>query len=62
MEGKLVMDTTDDRWFTQTLDKMGEEKGMAFMKKLAAQKPHFRRGHTLLASTEGRNPQAPQKD
>jgi iron(III) transport system substrate-binding protein len=47
-KGKLVMDTTDDRWFTQTLDKMGEEKGMAFMKKLAAQKPNFRRGHTLM--------------
>ncbi|MFQ5684632.1 MAG: ABC transporter substrate-binding protein [Candidatus Binatia bacterium] len=46
--GKLVMDTTDDRWFTQTLDKWGEEKGMAFMKKLAAQKPDFRRGHTLM--------------
>lgn len=47
-KGKLVMDTTDDRWFTQTVDKMGEEKGMAFMKKLAAQKPNFRRGHTLM--------------
>ncbi|MFQ5683144.1 MAG: ABC transporter substrate-binding protein [Candidatus Binatia bacterium] len=47
-KGKLVMDTTDDRWFTETVDKMGEEKGMAFMKKLAAQKPNFRRGHTLM--------------
>lgn len=47
-KGQLVMDTTDDRWFTTTLDKMGEEKGMAYMKKLAAQKPHFRRGHTLM--------------
>jgi len=46
--GKLVMDTTDDRWFTQTLDKWGEERGMAYMKKLAAQKPDFRRGHTLM--------------
>jgi iron(III) transport system substrate-binding protein len=45
---KLVMDTTDDRWFTQTLDKWGEEKGFAYMKKLALQKPHFRRGHTLM--------------
>jgi len=42
------MDTTDDRWFTQTVDKMGEERGMAFMKRLAAQKPNFRRGHTLM--------------
>lgn len=47
-KGKLVMDTTDERWFTQTLDKMGEERGMAFMKKLAAQKPQFRRGHTMM--------------
>lgn len=47
-KGKLVMDTTDERWFTQTLDKMGEERGMAYMKKLAAQEPQFRRGHTMM--------------
>lgn len=47
-KGNLVMDTTDERWFTQTLDKMGEERGMAYMKKLAAQKPQFRRGHTMM--------------
>ncbi len=45
---RYYMDTTDDRWFTQTLDKWGEEKGIAYMKKLAAQKPDFRRGHTLM--------------
>jgi len=44
----LVMDTTDERWFTQTLDKLGEERGLAYMKKLAAQKPQFRRGHTMM--------------
>ncbi|MEE9550987.1 MAG: extracellular solute-binding protein, partial [Candidatus Binatia bacterium] len=47
-KNKLVMDTTDERWFTQTLDKMGEERGLAYMKKLAAQKPQFRRGHTMM--------------
>ncbi len=47
-KGKLVMDTTDERWFTQTLDKMGEERGLAYMKKLAAQEPQFRRGHTMM--------------
>jgi ABC-type Fe3+ transport system substrate-binding protein len=46
--GKLVMDQREERWFTYTLDKMGEEKGMEFMRKLAAQKPEFRRGHTLM--------------
>ena len=45
---RYYIDTTDDRWFTQTLDKWGEEKGIAYMKKLAAQKPDFRRGHTLM--------------
>src|SRR5205823_6059831 len=31
------------------LDYMGREKGMAFMRSLAAQEPQFRRGHTLLS-------------
>ncbi len=44
---KLVMDPQDYRWFAYTLDKWGEEKGLEFMKKLAAQRPHFRPGHSL---------------
>ncbi|MDP2601833.1 MAG: extracellular solute-binding protein [Deltaproteobacteria bacterium] len=44
---KLVMDPQDYRWFAYTLDKMGEEKGIDFMKRLAGQRPHFRPGHTL---------------
>lgn len=44
---KLVMDPQDYRWFAYTLEKMGEEKGLEFMKRLAAQRPQFRGGHSL---------------
>lgn len=47
-KGKLVMDRHDDRWFTYTMDKMGEERGLDFMERLAAQKPELRAGHTLM--------------
>ncbi|MBI4490718.1 MAG: extracellular solute-binding protein [Deltaproteobacteria bacterium] len=46
--GKLVMDQEDFRWFAMVLDKWGEEKGLKYMKALAAQKPGMRRGHTLI--------------
>lgn len=44
---QLIMDPEDYRWFAYVLDKTGEEKGLAFMKELAAQRPQFRPGHTL---------------
>lgn len=47
-KGKLVMDQEDFRWFAMVLDKWGEEKGLNYMKALAAQKPGRRRGHTLI--------------
>lgn len=37
------------RWFAYTLDKLGEEKGLGFMKRLAARKLSFRHGDTLIA-------------
>jgi len=42
------MDSKDYRWFMLTMKKMGHEKGLAFMRKLAKQDLKFRRGHTLL--------------
>ena len=48
-KGKMVLDDEGYRWFAYTLDKMGEDKGLAFMKRLAAQKPQFRHGDTLTA-------------
>ncbi len=47
-KGKMVLDDEGYRWFTYTLDKMGEDKGLTFMKRLAAQKPQFRHGDTLM--------------
>ncbi len=47
-KNKLVMDQEDVRWFAMTLDKWGEEKGLKYMKALAAQNPNMRRGHTLI--------------
>ena len=47
-KSKLVMDQEDVRWFAMVLDKWGEEKGLKYMKALAAQKPGMRRGHTLI--------------
>ncbi len=47
-KGKMVLDDEGYRWFAYTLDKMGEDKGLAFMQRLAAQKPQFRHGDTLM--------------
>lgn len=48
-KGKMVLDDEGYRWFAYTLDKMGEDQGLALMKRLAAQKPQFRHGDTLTA-------------
>jgi ABC-type Fe3+ transport system substrate-binding protein len=44
---KLVMSSDDYRWFTYMMDKMGEAKGAEFMKRLAAQRPSLRAGHSI---------------
>jgi iron(III) transport system substrate-binding protein len=36
-------------WFGSLVHAMGEEKGMAFFRKLANMKPQMRTGHTLMA-------------
>jgi iron(III) transport system substrate-binding protein len=46
-KGKLVLDTQDADWFHTVLDHLGEEKGLAFMKRLAQLAPEMRTGHTL---------------
>ena len=46
-KGKMVLDTQDADWFHTVLDYMGEEKGLAFMKRLAQLAPEMRTGHTL---------------
>ncbi len=47
--GKLAMELTDVDWFASVIKGMGEEKGLDFFKKLAAQQPKMWEGHTLVA-------------
>ena len=47
--GKLGIEASDTDWFAAVVKHMGEAKGMAFFRKLAAAKPQMRSGHTLLA-------------
>jgi iron(III) transport system substrate-binding protein len=48
-KGKLAIDENEIEWYASMLDYLGREKGMAFMRALAAQQPQLRRGHTLLS-------------
>ncbi len=48
-KGKMALDDKQYVWFDGLLKVMGQEKGMAFMKKVATQDIHFRSGQTLLA-------------
>jgi iron(III) transport system substrate-binding protein len=48
-KGKMGMPTNDVYWFANVLRKMGEEKGLEYMKKLAEQNIRFRTGRTLNA-------------
>jgi iron(III) transport system substrate-binding protein len=43
------MDPSDYDWFASIVRSMGQEKGLGYFRKLAAQKPAMRSGHTLLA-------------
>jgi iron(III) transport system substrate-binding protein len=49
-QGNIGMEPGDIDWFGSMLQAMGEEKGMAYFRKLAATKPQLRKGHTLLAT------------
>ncbi len=47
--GKLALEASDTDWFAAIVKFMGEEKGLAFFRKLAETKPQMRNGHTLMA-------------
>ncbi len=47
-KGKIAMDGSKWEWFAAQLQIMGREKGLAFMRRLAAQELHFRTGISLL--------------
>ena len=46
--GKLGLESGDTDWFAALVKSMGEEKGLAFFRKLAESRPQMRTGHTLL--------------
>jgi iron(III) transport system substrate-binding protein len=47
--GKIGLEATDAVWFAAVVKAMGEERGLAYFRKLAAMKPDMRTGHILLA-------------
>ena len=49
-KGKIAMDGSKPEWFAWTLKRMGEEKGLAYMKNLAAQELKLYSGLTILTS------------
>jgi iron(III) transport system substrate-binding protein len=47
-KGKLVMEDEEIEWFSTMMGFWGEEKGLAYMRRLAAQNYVIRHGHTLM--------------
>ena len=47
--GKIGIEAGDTDWFAAIVKHMGEDKGLAFFRKLAESKPQMRTGHTLMA-------------
>ena len=52
-KSQIALEEEDVDWYTAMLQLMGEEKGKVFMRRLAAQQPQIRTGHTLLAQLIG---------
>jgi len=46
--GRLGIESSNVAWFMGVTKAMGEEKGLAYFRKLAAMQPQVRSGHTLL--------------
>jgi iron(III) transport system substrate-binding protein len=47
--GRVGLEAGDVDWFGAMVRAMGEEKGLAFFRALAANRPQIRSGHTLMA-------------
>ena len=47
--GRLAIESTDVLWFAALAKAMGEDKGLAYFRRLAAMKPMIRSGHILAA-------------
>ena len=48
-KGRIAIEATDAEWMGGLVNSLGEQRGMAFFKKLSDQKPDVRKGHILLA-------------
>jgi iron(III) transport system substrate-binding protein len=48
-KGRLAVEAGDDEWLGAVMKYWGEDRGMAFVRRLAALKPDVRKGHVLLA-------------
>ena len=48
-KGQVGLESRAYEWFTATISGMGREKGLSYMRVLAAQRPNLRIGRTLLA-------------
>jgi len=46
--GRIGLEAADVDWFGAMVKHMGEEKGLAYFRKLAASRPQIRSGHTLM--------------
>ena len=47
--GRIGIEAGDTDWFGSIVKLMGEDKGLAFFRKLSRMKPQIRTGHTLMA-------------
>jgi iron(III) transport system substrate-binding protein len=47
--GRITIEGTDFQWFSSVVKAMGEQKGLAYFRKLAALKPTIRNSHILIA-------------
>src|SRR5258705_63936 len=47
--GRVTIEGTDTLWFASVVLAMGEQKGLAYFRKLAALKPSIRNSHILIA-------------
>ncbi len=48
-KGQIGLNIRDTEWYVNLQQRMGKKKAREFLKRLAAQKPAIRRGHSLLA-------------
>jgi iron(III) transport system substrate-binding protein len=46
--GRFALEAADVAWFAAVAKSMGEDKGIAYFRRLAAMKPSLRSGHTLM--------------